>query len=104
MSRRDESLGGSDAQTYGSGGCGTRHAKRRHFDEFGARIINGLLALDSSPPLSVQLPPEFSADDMGTASAVFGRIGAPSRAPTTDTANYDQMSYGQLRELREQRG
>ena len=42
--------------------------------------------------------------DKGAASASFDRKCAPSRAPTTDTADYYQLSYGQLHESRKQRG
>ena len=41
---------------------------------------------------------------MGAASESFDCVCSPSQAPADDTANYDQLSFGQLHELGKQRG
>ena len=59
-----------------------------------------LIPLTDSPFLSAQLFPEPSVAEKGPESSPSDRNCASSPAAATDTANYDQLSYGQLRELR----
>ena len=63
-----------------------------------------LIPAPDSLHLYVQLPPDSLAGDKGPVSASFDRKCAASRAPATDTADYDQLSYGELHGLRTQRG
>ena len=60
--------------------------------------------IPDSPPLSARLPPDPEVEDKGPASSSFDRNCAPSRAPATENSNYDQLSLGQLHELRKKRG
>ena len=55
-----------------------------------------LIPAASSPPFSVQLPPDLSMGDMRAAPASFDRKCVPSQVPTTDVANYDQLSCVEL--------
>ena len=63
-----------------------------------------LIPVPDSPPVSAKLPPGPSVGDKGPAPSSFDRNCASPQAPVTDITNYDQLSRGQLHELRRQRG
>ena len=63
-----------------------------------------LIPVPDSPHLSLQLPPEPEVDSTGKTSASFDPNCAPSQAPASGSAKYDQLSNGQLHELCRQRG
>ena len=74
----------------GSGGVSTDVAK-----ETSMASPRPIPAPDS-PPLSVRLPPEPAVEETGEASASSDCKCAPSQAPVSDIANYDQLPLGQL--------
>ena len=51
-----------------------------------------LIPAPDSPPLSVQLPPVSTVGDVEQPSAPFDRNCAPSQAPASGLADYDQLS------------
>ena len=55
-----------------------------------------LAPVPDPPPPSIRPPPESASEGNGTASASSDRNCAPSRAPISDAATYDQLSYSQL--------
>ena len=62
-----------------------------------------LIPVPDSPQLSAQSPPETRLEGTGKPSASFDRSCAPSQAPIGDSVDYDELSFGQPRELCRQR-
>ena len=63
-----------------------------------------LIPVPQSPQLSAQLLPEPAVGKKEPASSSFDRNCASSQDPVADIANYDRLSYSQLREICRQRG
>ena len=80
---------GDMEQGNGSGGISTDETREP------SMASRRLIPAPDSLPLSIQPPPDPSAEGKETASASLGRKCAPSQAPATDTADYDQLSSGQ---------
>ena len=101
----EANVGRSNAKITGCGGCGAGVWQWRCTNWRDERTLNGL-----SPPdpctgqLPVQLPPVSGTEGAGKNPESFDRNCAPSQAPDGDYANYEQLSYGQLRELCRRRG
>ena len=63
-----------------------------------------LIPAPGSPPHATQPSPEMALGATGHSSESFNCKCAPSQAPRCESANYDHLSYDQLREPRKQRG
>ena len=63
-----------------------------------------LIPPPASPPRPAHTPPAPVLGDARNTSSPFDRKRAPSQAQMRENANYDQLSYGQPRELFKLRG
>ena len=77
-------------QDAGSGGPSTDLARES------SAASPRLIPAPNSPPRSIQLPPAPPAGEHGAVPASSDRNCALSGAPTLNTANYDQLPYGQF--------